>query len=48
MIDYNYDDLSEADPHEQQIIWEHKYLGLIPQDEDDIMFLEEYLNKYER
>ncbi|WP_132743802.1 immunity protein YezG family protein [Scopulibacillus darangshiensis] len=29
-IDYNYDDLSEVDPHEQQIIWEYNVLGFKP------------------
>ncbi|WP_374720044.1 antitoxin YezG family protein [Parageobacillus toebii] len=43
-IDYSYDDLSKVDPHEQQIIWEYKYLGLIPEDDDDKEFLKEYLN----
>ncbi|AMA73476.1 antitoxin YezG family protein [Aneurinibacillus thermoaerophilus] len=46
-IDYSYNDLSKADPHEQQIIWEHKYLGLIPEDDDDREFLEEYLKSIE-
>ncbi|EZP77238.1 hypothetical protein H839_06334 [Parageobacillus genomosp. 1] len=43
-IDYSYNDLSKVDPHEQQIIWEYKYLGLIPEDDDDKEILKEYLN----
>ncbi len=42
-IDYDYEDLTEADDHERLIIWKYKYLGLIPEDEDDKEFLEEYL-----
>ncbi len=45
-IDYDYEDLSEADDYERRIIWKYKYLGLIPEDEDDKEFLEEYLKKY--
>ncbi|MED0757039.1 antitoxin YezG family protein [Aneurinibacillus thermoaerophilus] len=46
-IDYDYEDLSDADDNERSIIWEHKYLGLIPKDEDDRLFLEEYLRSIE-
>ncbi|QNU65821.1 DUF600 family protein [Ruminiclostridium herbifermentans] len=42
-IDYDYEDLTEADDHERLIIWKYKYLGLTPEDEDDKEFLEEYL-----
>ncbi len=44
-IEYNYEDLSEANDNERQIIWEHKYLGLIPKDEDDKRFLDAFLNQ---
>jgi uncharacterized protein (TIGR01741 family) len=43
-IDYDYEDLSDADDHERRIIWEYKYLSLTPEDEDDKKFLEGYLN----
>lgn len=43
-IDYDYEDLSDADDYERRIIWKHKYLNLLPEDEDDRKFLEEYLN----
>ena len=46
-IDYNYEDLSEADDNERDIVWEYKYLGIIPEDEDDKKFLEEYLKSIE-
>ena len=46
-INYDYEDLSEADDYERQIIWKHKYLNLLPEDEDDKKFLEEYLNNFE-
>jgi len=42
-IDYDYEDLSEANDYEREIIWEYKYLGLIPEDRDDQEFLEGYL-----
>ena len=42
-IEYDYEDLSDADDYERSIIWAHKYLGLIPEDEEDVQFLEEYL-----
>ena len=42
-IDYDYEDLSEANDYERRIIWKHKYLGLIPEDGDDREFLEGYL-----
>lgn len=44
-IDYDYEDLSEADDHERSIIWENRYLGLVPEDEDDKLFLETYLKQ---
>ncbi|MED0680360.1 antitoxin YezG family protein [Aneurinibacillus thermoaerophilus] len=46
-VDYNYEDLSDADDYERRIIWKHKYLGLIPEDDDDREFLEEYLKSIE-
>ncbi|MFM9276547.1 immunity protein YezG family protein [Paenibacillus jiagnxiensis] len=46
-IDYNYEDLTDADDHERDIIWEYKHLGIVPEDEDDNEFLEEYLKHKE-
>ncbi|NLL06494.1 MAG: DUF600 family protein [Clostridiaceae bacterium] len=42
-VDYDYTDLSEADPNEWQILWEYKYLGAMPEDDDDKLIVEEYL-----
>lgn len=42
-IDYDYEDLSDVNPLHQQIIWEYKHLGLIPENQEDREFLEEYL-----
>ncbi len=44
-IDYDYTDLSDADDMERHIIWDYKYLGIEPEDEDDKEFLAEYLKK---
>lgn len=41
-IDYSYEDLTDADDHERDIIWEYKYLGVVPEDEDDREFLAQY------
>lgn len=46
-IDYSYEDLSDADDYERSIIWEHKYLGITPDDEDDKKFLDNYLKATE-
>ena len=45
-IDYDYEELSDANDYERSIIWEHKYLGLWPEDEDDKEFLEQYLESH--
>lgn len=42
-IDYDYEDLTEADDYERLILWKYKYLSLTPEDEVDKEFLEEYL-----
>lgn len=42
-IDYDYEDLSEADDSERMIVWNYTHLGLVPKDEDDRKFLEQYL-----
>ncbi|AYC52073.1 hypothetical protein J5TS1_33380 [Bacillus licheniformis] len=49
-IDYNYDDLSDANDHKRRILWKHKYLGLWPKNQDDKVFLEQHLesNKDEK
>ena len=42
-IDYDYTDLSNADDVERHMIWDYKYLGVEPEDEDDKKVLKEYL-----
>ncbi|TYQ14650.1 UNVERIFIED_CONTAM: uncharacterized protein (TIGR01741 family) [Acetivibrio alkalicellulosi] len=42
-IDYDYTDLSDASPRKQHIIWDYKYLGIMPTDENDKKVIEEYL-----
>jgi len=42
-IDYNYNDLSEVDSYEQQIIWEYKYLGIIPEGGRPKAIIEKYI-----
>lgn len=44
-IDYNYDDLSQAIGYKQQIIWEYKYLGIVPEDKVDKEYLDNYLKR---
>ncbi|MDR9799813.1 immunity protein YezG family protein [Bacillus paralicheniformis] len=45
-MDYNYDDVIKSDSNgsQRQIIWEHKNLGIFSNDEENIRFLEQYLN----
>lgn len=42
-VDYDYEDLSDADDHERRVIWEYTRLGLLPETEYDKSILEEYL-----
>ncbi|MEC2074524.1 antitoxin YezG family protein [Metabacillus fastidiosus] len=42
-IDYDYEDLSEANDYERRIIWKYKYLKLLPEDKDDQEILKTYL-----
>jgi uncharacterized protein (TIGR01741 family) len=44
-IDYDYTDLLEASPSEGHLIWDYKYLGIMPIDEDDKLIVEEYIKK---
>ncbi|WP_027409958.1 antitoxin YezG family protein [Anoxybacteroides tepidamans] len=47
-IDFNYDDLSDADPHERKTIWKYKYLGIIPKSNLGKKHLEKYLETVKR
>lgn len=42
-LEYGYDDLSEADKVETQVIWEYKYLGIVPEGSWEKEMLEKYL-----
>ncbi|WP_191566307.1 antitoxin YezG family protein [Metabacillus idriensis] len=42
-IHYDYEDLSDADDNERSIIWEYKYLGIVPDDKEDRLFLDDFL-----
>lgn len=46
-IDYDYTDLSEASPSKRHLIWDYKYLGIMPEDEDDKQIIEEYIKSIE-
>ncbi|AWQ16005.1 TIGR01741 family protein [Bacillus velezensis] len=45
-IDYNYDDVlsSELDDLQRRDVWKYQNLGILPADEEDRKFIEEYLN----
>ena len=44
-IDYDYEDLSDASPLHRRIIWKYRYLGMIPEEQEDRKFLEKILKK---
>lgn len=46
-IEFNYEDLSEADPHERKIIWKYKYFGIVPKSNSGKRHLEKYLEHVE-
>ncbi|MDF2858793.1 MAG: hypothetical protein K0Q87_4644 [Neobacillus sp.] len=47
-IDYNYDDLTNKDPHERKTIWKYKNLGIMPKSNSGKKHLEKYLAKLEQ
>ncbi|BBW97519.1 antitoxin YezG family protein [Geobacillus icigianus] len=47
-IDFNYDDLSNADLHERKTIWKYKYLGIMPKSNSGKKHLKRYLETVER
>lgn len=47
-IDFNYDDLSNADAHERKTIWKYKYLGIMPKSNTGKKHLEKYLETVEK
>ena len=42
-IDFNYDDLSEVDPHERKTIWNYSQLGIMPKSNSGKEYLDKYL-----
>ncbi|MFP7476977.1 antitoxin YezG family protein [Terribacillus saccharophilus] len=46
-IDFNYDDLSNIDPHERKTIWKYKHLSLMPKSNSGKKHLEKYLSTLE-
>lgn len=47
-IEFNYDDLSNADIHERKTIWKYKYLGIMPKSNSGKKHLEKYLEAVEK
>lgn len=43
-IDFNYDDLSNKDPHERKTIWKYENLGIIPKSNSGKNYLEKYMS----
>ncbi len=46
-IDYDYTDLSDVDDVERHVIWNYKYLGIMPEDDDDKQIVQEYIKSTE-
>lgn len=46
-IDFNYDDLSNIDPHERKTIWKYENLGIMPKSNSGKKHLEKYLSTLE-
>lgn len=46
-VDYDYTDLSETSPRKQHILWDYKYLGIMPDDEKDKKIIEDYIKSIE-
>ncbi|WP_111292767.1 antitoxin YezG family protein [Bacillus safensis] len=43
-IEFNYDDLSNTNPHERKTIWKYNHLGIIPKSNSGKKHLEKYLS----
>lgn len=43
-IDFNYDDLSEVNPHERKTIWNYSQLGIMPKSNSGKEYLDKYLS----
>lgn len=46
-IDFNYDDLSNINPHERKTIWKYENLGIVPKSNSGKKYLEKYLSTLE-
>lgn len=46
-IDFNYDDLSNIDPHERKTKWKYENLGVMPKSNSGKKHLEKYLSSLE-
>lgn len=46
-IDFNYDDLSNTDPHQRKTIWKYVHLGIIPKSNSGKRHLEKHLSTLE-
>ncbi|ALA51617.1 hypothetical protein DB29_00789 [Shouchella clausii] len=46
-IDFNYNNLSNIDPHMRKTIWKYKHLGIMPKSNSGKKHLEEYLSTLE-
>ncbi|WP_353853653.1 antitoxin YezG family protein [Bacillus sp. Bos-x628] len=44
-IDFNYEDLSETNPHERKTIWKYEHLGIMPKSNSGKKYLEKYLSR---
>jgi uncharacterized protein (TIGR01741 family) len=47
-FDYNYDDLSNMNPHERKTIWKYNILGIIPKSNSGKSYLKKYLSSQEQ
>ncbi|MEJ3717994.1 MULTISPECIES: antitoxin YezG family protein [Paenibacillus] len=47
-IDFNYDNLSNTDPHARKTIWKYNYLGIMPKSNSGKKHLEKYLETVEK
>lgn len=46
-IDFNYDDLTNIDPHARKTIWKYEHLGILPKSNSGKKHLEKYLTTLE-
>jgi uncharacterized protein (TIGR01741 family) len=44
-IHFDYEDLSHASPRKRRIFWRYQYLGIVPENQRDRSFIDEYLKQ---